>query len=78
MAFGIVICLFHAQMLYMVEHNVFYCLNLMNWSITTSPEMNDIISMSIGALNFVFGVITALVLLFTDEYRVCHSKINDL
>jgi hypothetical protein len=64
-AFGIVICLCSTQMLYMVEHNVFYCLNLLNWSVASSKHANDTISLSIGALNFVFGVITSLVLLFT-------------
>ena len=56
-------------MLYMVEHNVFYCLHLFNWSITSSAYTNELISLSIGAFNFVFGVITSLVLLFTGEYE---------
>lgn len=67
MACGINICLCNAELLYMVEHGVFRCLDLFRWSLTTS-SFDGLIAMIVGISNFLLGAVGALISLLSGEY----------
>lgn len=66
-AFGISICLCIAEMLYMIEHSFFRCLELFRWSLT-APSFDDLTALTLGVFNFACGAIGALILLLSGQY----------
>lgn len=66
-AFGISICLCIAEMLYMIEHSFFRCLELFRWSLTP-PSFDDLTSLTLGVFNFASGAIGALILVLSGQY----------
>ncbi len=67
-AFGIVMCLFSTELMYAFEYNLFRCLDVFKISLIPS-SFQRASSIIIGIFNFAFGIIAALFMVLTSEYK---------